>query len=98
MHVILVRTGAVAVAMIVHFHRYDIDLAVAHFTHRHQFISEFADFTGCAAKYDGFEAVVVVKVDVHRGQHEMMVLVLQLRETFGQVAGVMAVDLSLIHI
>ena len=37
---------------------------------------------------------VVVEVDVHRGQHEMMVLVLQLGEAFGQVAGVMAVDVG----
>ena len=68
MHVILVGSGtmAVIVTVIIHFHGYDIDFAVAYFAHGHEFIRELAYLPGDAAKDDGLQAVVVVKVDVHR--------------------------------
>ena len=68
MHVILMGSGAmgVIVTVIIHFHGYDIDFAVAYLAHGHEFIRELAHLPGNAAKDDGLQTVVVVKVDVHR--------------------------------
>ena len=68
MHVILVGSGAMAVivAVIIHFHGHDIDFAVAYFAHGHEFIRELAHLAGSATKNDGLQAVVVIKVHVHR--------------------------------
>ena len=52
--------------VVVHFHRYDIDPAVSHLAHGHQFVGELAHFRGCPAKNDGLHAVVVVEMNVHR--------------------------------
>ena len=62
-HVILVP---VAVAMFVHFHRHHVEPPVTDLALGHQLVGEFAHFSGRATEYDGFQAIVVVEVHVHR--------------------------------
>ena len=61
---------------------------------RHQGIGEVLHGIRRAAQRDRLQAVVVVQVDVHGRQHQIVVLMLQVRQPFGEIAGVVVVDVT----
>ena len=56
---------SVRMAVVIHFHGYEIDLAVADFAYRHQGVGKCADFACCATENYGFQAIVVIEMHVH---------------------------------
>ena len=90
-HVVLM---AVAVAMVVHFHRHHVEPPVTDLALGHQLVGELAYFGGRAPQDDGLQAIVVVEMHMHRRQHQLMMFVLKIGEPLGKVAGVMVVHVG----
>jgi hypothetical protein len=89
MHVMM---NVVVVAL--DFDRDQVYLAVADAAFGGDCFRQGAYFSRWAAQKQGFQAVIVVEVDVHAGDDQVMRVVLQIGEAFGQAAFVMVVDVG----
>src|ERR1700693_4943822 len=59
-----------------------------------QAVGQFLHLFGLATKYDDLEAAFVIHVGMQRGDDHVMMLMLEVREFFGQETSVMVVDES----
>jgi len=68
----------VLVPVVVHLHRYEVESSVSHLRFGHQRIGERAHLTRTSSEHQGFKAILVVEMDVHRRQDDVVMLVLQI--------------------
>jgi hypothetical protein len=65
------------------FDRYQIDLAVAHAAFGGNLFCQRAHTGRRAAQEQGFQAIIVIEVNVHAGDDQVMRVVLQIGQPFG---------------
>ena len=68
----------VLVRMVVHLHRHEVESSVSYLRFGHQRIGERAHLTGTSSQHQSFNAILVVEMDVHRRQDDVVMLVLQI--------------------
>src|SRR5574343_1771380 len=71
-----------------------VELAVANAAFGHQGVGELSDVGRRALEDHAFQAVVVVEMAVHGGHGQVVVVVLQAGQPFGQFALVVVVDVG----
>lgn len=86
-------TVNVAVAL-VQVDRDEVQVSMAYLGFGHERIGEVSYMLSIAPQDHGFQAVVVVQMHVHGGEHQVVMFVLQAGDAFGQSAGVMIVDIT----
>ena len=79
------RSVAVVVPAFGNADRNDIELAMPNAPFGNDRFSETPDRSGRAFQYHAFQTVIVIEVGVHRGDGQVVVVVLQLRQPFGQI-------------
>jgi len=72
--------------------RDDFNPAVRDASCPEELVSRGLQLVGAPAHDDHFEAMVVIEVNVHRGPNAVFELVLNVRQTLGELADVMVVD------
>jgi len=65
------------------FDRHQIHLAVAHTAFSGNLFCQGPDVGRCTAQEQGFQAVIVIEVNVHAGYDQIMRMVLQISQPFG---------------
>ena len=68
-----------------------VELPMANPAFSHQALGEAHDRFSSSLEDDGLEAVFMVEMDVHRSHRQVVVIVLDRRQTFGQFPRVMVV-------
>lgn len=74
--------------------RHSVKIAMSHAALRHHGVRETLNVADAAAKYCDFQAIVVIEVYVKCRYRQFMVVVLIARQSLGQVARPMFVDIS----
>ena len=74
--------------------RNDVDLSVTHTLLGNQGSRKLGDPTGRTAQNECLDAIIVIKMGMHRRQREVVVVVLRIHEPTSQMPLVMIVDVA----
>ena len=83
-----------SVATVRHGHRHQVEIAVPHATPGDELVGKFPNSTEGAAQHAGFQAVIVIQMNMQSSHRKIVMVVLRIGQLPGQVALVMIVDIG----